>query len=404
MNAISFFVATLCINCFFVGTTVLGASGMVEPPAAPTEKAAVFEVEFNLVPNGGIQPQGVAAADGTLHLLYYKGDPKAGDLFYVRQSSTERQWSAAIRVNSEAGSAVAVGNDRGGQIVLGAGGIVHVAWNGASQVAVGKEKTCPMLYSRLLAGKTEFEAQRNVMKRSFELDGGGSVAADDNGNVYVVWHGLPLEGKDHSEAGRRVFVAASTDDGANFAPEVEKSDPAAGVCACCGLKAAASPSGELFVLYRAATEGVHRDMHLMRSQDHGKSFSDAKLDAWERNACPMSTAAIAFSGKQTALAWETDGQIRWSLVPEDKKASFEIFTLGEKKQLCKYPSIAIDDRGRIVVAWVEEMKWNTAGKVRWEKIDFKLPDEKDRGTSDYVAPWSLVSVVARPGRGFSMFH
>lgn len=403
MNAVSILVATLCTHCILLGTTALSTHGMVEPPSASTQRA-VFEVEIDTVPVGGIQPQGVAAADGTLHLLYYKGDPKTGDLFYVHRSPSETQWSTPLRVNSEAGSAVAVGNDRGGQIALGAGGVVHVAWNGASHVMIGAEKTSPMLYSRLLAGKSEFEAQRNVMKRSFELDGGGSVAADSKGNVYVVWHGLPLGGKDQSEAGRRVFVAASTDDGATFAPEVEKSDAAAGVCACCGLKAAASPSGELFVLYRAATDGVHRDMHLMRSADEGRSFSEMKLDAWERNACPMSMASIAFAGKQTALAWETDGQIRWSVVPEDKKAAFEIFTLGEKKQLCKYPSIAVNEQGQIVVAWVEEMRWNTAGKAKWERVDSTLPGERDRGEASYVAPWSLVCVVARRDGGFNMYH
>lgn len=43
----------------------------------------------------------------------------------------------------------------------------------------------PMLYSQLdEAGKT-FEPERNLMLHSFGLDGGGSIAADRNGNVYI---------------------------------------------------------------------------------------------------------------------------------------------------------------------------------------------------------------------------
>ena len=34
-----------------------------------------------------------------------------------------------------------------------------------------------------------FEPQRNVMQFAEGLDGGGSVAADVQGNVYVAWHG-----------------------------------------------------------------------------------------------------------------------------------------------------------------------------------------------------------------------
>ena len=38
------------------------------------------------VPNAGIQPQAIYGSDHTLHMIYYKGDPKAGDLFYVRRA------------------------------------------------------------------------------------------------------------------------------------------------------------------------------------------------------------------------------------------------------------------------------------------------------------------------------
>ena len=42
-----------------------------------------------------------------------------------------------------------------------------------------------MLYTRLNDQGTAFEPQRNLMLRTFGLDGGGTVAADAAGNVYV---------------------------------------------------------------------------------------------------------------------------------------------------------------------------------------------------------------------------
>src|SRR5580698_677085 len=73
------------------------------------------EISVVRVPNGGIQPQAVAEG-GTLHLLYYAGDPKAGDLFYVKLKDWGGTWSAPVRVNSVSGSALAIGTIRGGQI------------------------------------------------------------------------------------------------------------------------------------------------------------------------------------------------------------------------------------------------------------------------------------------------
>nr|MDQ2687308.1 hypothetical protein [Armatimonadota bacterium] len=71
-------------------------------------------------PNDGIQPQAVVDAGGTLHLLYYKGDPAHGDLFYVHKKlGQDGPFSVPLRVNSQSHSAIATGTIRGGQIAVG---------------------------------------------------------------------------------------------------------------------------------------------------------------------------------------------------------------------------------------------------------------------------------------------
>jgi hypothetical protein len=75
-----------------------------------------------------------------------------------------------------------------------------------------------MLYSRLRADTTSFEPERSLMTHTFGLDGGGTVTADAAGNVFVAWHGK-APGAAKGEAGRQVWIAASHDDGATFAPE-----------------------------------------------------------------------------------------------------------------------------------------------------------------------------------------
>ena len=56
------------------------------------------------------------------------------------------------------------------------------------------------------------------MHRTFYLDGGGSIGADKEGNVYVAWHATS-EDAPEGEADRRLWVACSRDDGATFADE-----------------------------------------------------------------------------------------------------------------------------------------------------------------------------------------
>ena len=78
-----------------------------------------------------------------------------------------------------------------------------------------------MLYSRLDDTGKAFEPQRNLMTQTYQLDGGGTVAADDQGNVYVAWHGPrfdPNATAPPGEANRQVWLARSTDDGKTFAP------------------------------------------------------------------------------------------------------------------------------------------------------------------------------------------
>jgi prepilin-type processing-associated H-X9-DG protein len=89
---------------------------------------------------------------------------------------------------------------RGAQMALGKYGRVHIAWNGHAPEK-GSYMEAPMLYTRLNDAGTAFEPERDVITFARGLDGGGSVAADDQGNVYVAWH-APKPGNTNGEAGR----------------------------------------------------------------------------------------------------------------------------------------------------------------------------------------------------------
>jgi hypothetical protein len=221
------------------------------------------------VPNGGLQPQAVADARGTIHLIYFKGDnPGAGNLFYVRREAGADHFSEPIRVNSRPGSACAAGSVRGGQVALGKGGRLHVVWNG-----VGTE------YARLNDSGTVFEEQRNLMRQTEHPDGGCTVAADEEGNVLVVWHGHRKG--ETGEDKRKVWVARSTDEGKTFSPEAPAWKEPTGVCPCCSTRAFADRKGDVYLLYRSATAQVNRDTYLLVSEDRGQGFRQALIHRWK---------------------------------------------------------------------------------------------------------------------------
>src|SRR6185503_6702150 len=89
------------------------------------------KVTLARVPDAGIQPQVAVDTAGVVHMIYYKGDPGEGDLYYVRSRDVGATFSAPLAVNSGRGSAVAAGNIRGGHLAVGKNGRVHVAWNGS---------------------------------------------------------------------------------------------------------------------------------------------------------------------------------------------------------------------------------------------------------------------------------
>jgi hypothetical protein len=105
---------------------VVAALSTIGRAGAPQPSVSVIRV-----PNLGIQPQ-IVERDGIVHLLYFTGDPQKGDLNYVTSRDYGKAFSTPIRVNSESGTAMATGNIRGGQMAIGANGIVHVAWIGSS--------------------------------------------------------------------------------------------------------------------------------------------------------------------------------------------------------------------------------------------------------------------------------
>ncbi|MDE3197139.1 MAG: hypothetical protein KGN84_12385, partial [Acidobacteriota bacterium] len=258
----------------------------------------------------------------------------------------------------------------------------------------------PMYYARLNDEGTAFEHERNVIDKAYGLDGGGTLAADENGNVYVFWH-APIPGM-QGEQNRRVWVAKSSDDGKTFEPERMAFDKPIGACGCCGMKAYADASG-LYVLFRSADQVVHRDIWLLTSTDAGKSFAGSMVSKWNIGACVMSAASLTPGPKGMIAAWETEkqtyfGQIVKGSIPTPVAAEG---TPSDRK----FPVLAVNAKGETLFAWTEGMAWKKPGIAQWETIG---PDghplTKAAASQPGVPIWSFIAAFAKPDGDFVVVY
>jgi hypothetical protein len=356
--------------------------------------------EVRRIPDRGVQPQVCLDTKGIVHLIYLVGDPAHSDIEYVRSADDGATWSTPLRVNSQAGSAVALGSVRGAHLAIGRGNRVHVAWMGSS-IAEPKAPRgiAPMLYSRLADDGKAFEPQRNVIVTHSGIDGGGSVAADRQGNVFVAWHApAVIKG---NEQDRRVWVARSVDEGTTFAAEVAISDPANGACGCCGMRIFATDKA-FFALYRGASEMVNRGMHLVEADTNLEHPRDREIDPMKFGACIMSTSAFGQASDPLLAAWETNGQVFWGRIDEPALQSHPAPGSGDRR---KHPSIAWSSDGKVLLAWTERTSWNKGGSVVWQIFDRSgVPIRGSAGRKDDLPAWDLPAVFCSASGEFVVLY
>jgi hypothetical protein len=376
---------------------------------AMTLSAAEEIVGTSRVPNNGIQPQIFVASSKVVHLIYYKGNANNGNLFYSTRDKKEGAFSKGIQVNSQGGSAIAIGTIRGTNMAVTSKGVLHIVWNGSSKAQpkgpldpfINKDNPnngTPLLYARLEKGAKAFTKQKNLLQSTFGLDGGASVGADDK-NVYVVWHAA-TKGSGKGEKGRSVWISASEDGGKTFSKDRVIYKSKKGICACCGMDTIFSPSGKLWTIFRNVGSSG-RDMVLLSSTGKGKKIKlkAKRIDTWKTRQCPMSSTQLFALKKEVYLTWENKGQVFFKKASKGKPIAVPGNANGRK-----HPRIAVNSKGLVLVAWTEGTGWKRGGSLHWQVFDTKGKPTKFKGEKGGIPVWSFPAVYVRPNDEFMILY
>lgn len=360
------------------------------------------QVESIRVPEGGLQPKVRMGLAGDAHLIFYRGEARGGDLFYAKKPPNGVRFGDSSRINSTAGSAIAAGTIRGGQLALGQNSQVHVIWNGSAG-GHGRGMAMPLFYTRSKSDGSGFEDQRAI-SGDLPMDGGGAVAADGEGTVFVFFHsGAEMR----NEGARRVFVRVSHDSGGTFGEARPISPAGSGVCACCSMQALAVGGGQVFVIYRTAEDrGRNRNIAIMASADGGRNWAHSIVDRWSIPACPMSSMSIARVGGRIVFAWEKAGQIFWGAWNRAVGGIDDARAAPGSPAERKHPVLASDAAGRLLIAWTTGTGWQQGGGYQWQMYDKSLrPIVSGAGRDNAVPVWGFVAVTPQPaGDGFVILH
>jgi len=362
-------------------------------------KESLREVQFIKLQEGHIQPKVAVDTEGIVHILSYKGEAGAGDIYYGTILPGDTTISHMVRVNDLPGAAIAAGTIRGAQLAVGKDGTVHVLWNGSGETrSLAEDSTAlfPLLYSRKMPGETSFSKARNIISKAWGLDGGSSIAANDHGGVFIAWH-APLPGK-KGEENRRVWLSISKDNGENFSEEDIISDSSHGVCGCCGLQLHNGPEG-LYTLYRNVDGNGGRNIHLISLGKDGKEAKDILADHWPIDGCPMSSSTLFSAEKGVFGAWEAEKKITFAKV---SGTDLELKSPQTQNEGSRHPSIvSLEDH--IMLVWSEGTGWNKGGDAAWEIIGPSGKTINSGKMKGAVPVWGFATAFARDN-GFSIIY
>jgi hypothetical protein len=340
-----------------------------------------------------------AAASGDFVVVAFGAQTAEGkaDVFVAVSRDGGRGFSAPVRVNAVEGDA-----RLGGELPPRVGLVARGGHDPEIVVAYGaKAEHTEIRVARSRDGGRTFAPARALQAAGAAGDRGWhALALDGRGVAHVLWldhRGLAPPG---NRAGKPTAQGASHDhhmerdaiDGVAMAMRSglyygrEGEGPASerelvkGVCYCCKVAMATTPSGGIYAAWRHVYAGNIRDIAFLASTDDGQHFGApvrVSIDDWHLAGCPDDGPAMSVDGRGTAhVVWPTvlggatpEGALFYASSADGKAFTprIRIPTLGSPKPM--HPQVLSASADRVLVAWDEVVDGVRQAAVRSLRFD-----------------------------------
>ena len=362
--------------------------------AAIPRQSAVFEPEPRVI-SSGRDPVVSVRASGALSLLKVEGK----DLWLETSFDGGDSFEQRARVNDVPGE-VSSHSESSPRMAVRTRSEFYVVWQtrraGGSALRFSRSMNWGESFSKAI------DVAPSAPPQSFY-----TMSVSPQGTIYISWL-----------SSSAVYIAKSTDRGASFQSPVKVTDNDS--CPCCRPSISFTGDRSVHVAWRRVVEDNIRDIFISTSTDGGETWKPGVRvaeDNWKLNGCPHSGAATAVLGKRLFVAWTTvrdsKGQLylAWS---DDAGRTFSprarlgdnvvdpnhshmaaagaerlavvfqgrepdrnqgwgpvnawyrevdgaggvsaLQQLGNAGKSASYPAVAVEDPGRIFVAWTEPAK------------------------------------------------
>jgi hypothetical protein len=148
---------------------------------------------------------------------------------------------------------------------------------------------------------------------------------------------------------------------------------------------------------------IHRDMYLLESRDHGATFTGSDIAKWDVGYCVMSAESFVSGPSGMFAAWESEKQVHFGRVNPSADTVADAIAAG-KATGQKYPSLAENKSGLLLVSWTEGMGWKRGGSLHWELFDRSGQPASETEAIAGVPAWSLVAAYPRSNGNFAILY
>jgi hypothetical protein len=305
------------------------------------------------VPQYGVSPDVIVTPSGEVYLVFARNQ----NAYLAISKDNGNTFFDPVQLNRVPRSVMG-GHERGPKIALGGGETAHIVWMSA--------RGDQLLYTRARPDASDFSPPRNLLDAKTRVDG-ATVAADQQGNVFVAWLDARQPKDRLNPLSLPVFWTESQDAGQTFSKN--QTSTALRACSGCALKAMAGPEGGFDLAFRGAYDNIH-DMFLARftASENGLLPAIGKIhdDHWALNACPMSGPSLARSTQPAAVwaAWMSRGRAYFAERPDEGQQFQAPRTPRARRSASQnHPLILLNSQDQVLLAWEE------GATIRWQLAD-----------------------------------